>query len=94
MRLVNNTAVTRPTKEQLSNSIWVNYYDEFFLPTHMTTGWVLVAMGDCDNGYYGSGYGWGSVDEMWEKLGDQFEKLVPFETLILQSNDIIYVTQN
>lgn len=94
MRLVNNTTEGRPTREQLSNSIWVRYSSEFFLPTHMSGRWVLVDMGDRGNGYKGLGEGWDSVDEMWDMLGDQFEKLVPLETLVLQSNDIIEITHN
>lgn len=94
MRLVNNTTATRPTKEQLSNSIWVKYTGGFFLPTHITGRWLLVDMSDCGNGYTGLAKGWDSVDIMWDKIGEQFDKLVPLETLVLQSDDIIYVTQN
>lgn len=94
MKLVNMTKKTIPTEDNLLHSIWVREYGGFFLPSNLTGGWVLVDMNDPSNGYNGSGDGWVTVMEMWEQLGDQFDKLLPVDTLVLQSVDIMDVSQN
>lgn len=94
MKLVNMTKKTTPTEDNLLHSIWVCEYGGFFLPSNLMGGWVLVDMNDPTNGYSANGDGWVTVMEMWDKIGEQFDKLVPVDTLVLQSVDIMDVSQN
>lgn len=94
MKLVNVTKKTTPTEDNLRHSIWVCDNGGFFLPSCLMGEWVLVDMNDPKNGYTGSGYGWDTIMEMWDKIGEQFDKLVPVDTLVLQSVDIMNVSQN
>lgn len=94
MKLVNMTKKTTPTEDNLLHSIWVCEYSGFFLPSNLMGGWVLVDMNDPTNGYSANGDGWVTVMEMWDKIGEQFDKLVPVDTLVLQSADIMDVSQN
>ncbi|WGH50149.1 hypothetical protein [Enterococcus phage Phi_Eg_SY1] len=94
MKLVTTKKTIKPMQEELRNSIWVHGNGKFFLPTHITGKWLLVDMSDCGNGYTGLNKGWDSVYEMYNVLGEQFTKLVPLKTLVLQSDDILDITQN
>lgn len=74
-----------PTDSELKYSIWVKEgTEQVFVPTEVPDGgWYLIELDNPNNGYTGSGRGWDTVRVMYDIVGDQFEYLIPFDSLVL-----------
>lgn len=85
------TEQKEPNVSQLTSSIWVKETGQVYVPTRLFEDrrWYLVELGDPANGYTALGNGWGTVQDMFNGIGNQFEFLVPVETATLSSPDVV-----
>lgn len=76
-----------PTDSELKYSIWARKgMERAFVPTEVPNGgWYLIELDNPSNGYDGGGSGWDTVREMFDAVGDQFECLLPFDSLVLNA---------
>ena len=77
-----------PTDSELKYSVWVREgMERVFVPTQSTFGnnWYLIELDNPSNGYTRDGSGWITIREVFEAVGDQFECLVPFDSLVLNA---------
>lgn len=77
-----------PTDSELKYSVWVREgMQRAFIPTQVLygKGWYLIELDNPNNGYDGGGSGWDTVREMFDAVGDQFDCLIPFDSLVLNA---------
>ena len=80
-----------PTDSELKYSLWVRKgTEQVFVPTEVPDGgWYLIELDNPNNGYNGGGRGWDTVREMYDMVGDQFEYLIPFDSLELTAHTTV-----